>query len=98
LTARGYTVLEAKDGEEALAVANAHPGDIELVVTDVVMPKMAGPKLVSELRGSRRFKVIYVSGYTFDMLDPRAMEDGSFLSKPFSPDELLGLIQASLVS
>jgi signal transduction histidine kinase len=98
LTARGYTVLEARDGEEALQVAAGHAGEIQLVVTDVVMPRMAGPKLVSELRLSRKFKVIYVSGYTFDMLDPRAMEDGSFLSKPFSPDELLGLIQLALAS
>lgn len=98
LTARGYTVLEACDGEEALQVAAGHPGEIEVVVTDVVMPRMAGPKLVTELRLTRKFKVIYVSGYTFDMLDPRAMEDGSFLSKPFSPEELIGLIQLALAS
>jgi DNA-binding response OmpR family regulator len=98
LTARGYTVLEARDGEEALQVAAGYAGEIELVVTDVVMPRLAGPKLVTELRLTRKFKVIYVSGYTFDMLDPRAMEDGSFLSKPFSPDELLGLIQLALAS
>jgi signal transduction histidine kinase len=98
LTARGYTVLEARDGEEALQVAAGYAGEIELVVTDVVMPRLAGPKLVTELRLTRKFKVIYVSGYTFDMLDPRAMEDGYFLSKPFSPDELLGLIQLALAS
>jgi CheY-like chemotaxis protein len=98
LTARGYKVLEARDGEEALQVAAGHLGEIEVVVTDVVMPRLAGPKLVTELRLTRKFKVIYVSGYTFDMLDLRAMEDGSFLSKPFSPEELLGLIQLALAS
>ncbi len=94
LQSKGYSVLEARDGEDALAIVRSHAGPIDLVVTDVVMPRMAGPKLVSELRARQgNMRVIYVSGYTFDMLDPRALEDGTFLTKPFSPEDLLTAVQ-----
>jgi two-component system cell cycle sensor histidine kinase/response regulator CckA len=99
LRARGYEVIEARDGEEALHLANAYRERIDVVITDVVMPRMAGPKLVSELRARRPdIQTIYVSGYTFDMLDPNALEDGSFLTKPFAPEDLLGAVLAALGS
>ncbi|MBL8740243.1 MAG: response regulator, partial [Myxococcales bacterium] len=99
LSSKGYRVLEARDGLEALATFAEHEGIIDLVVTDVVMPRMTGPKLIAELR-SRGIKVkaIYCSGYTFDMLDPRALDDGSFLSKPFSPEDLLNAVRTALAS
>ena len=97
LTSRGYKVTEARDGIEALAIFAEHEGVIDLVVTDVVMPRMTGPKLIAELRARGvTVKAIYCSGYTFDMLDPRALDDGSFLSKPFSPDDLLNAVRTAL--
>ena len=97
LTSKGYRVLEARDGIEALAIFAEHEGVIDLIVTDVVMPRMTGPKLIAELRARGvTVKAIYCSGYTFDMLDPRALIDGSFLSKPFSPDDLVNAVRAAL--
>jgi two-component system, cell cycle sensor histidine kinase and response regulator CckA len=99
LTSKGFKVFEARDGIEALAVFAEHEGAIDLVVTDVVMPRMTGPKLIAELRARQvKVKVIYCSGYTFDMLDPRALDDGSFLSKPFSPEDLLNAVRTALSS
>jgi signal transduction histidine kinase/CheY-like chemotaxis protein len=97
LTSKGYKVVEARDGIEALALFAEHEGVIDLIVTDVVMPRMTGPKLIAELRARGiNVKAIYCSGYTFDMLDPRALDDGSFLSKPFSPEDLLNAVRAAL--
>ena len=87
----GYTVLQAGNGLEALAVADQHSGKIDVVVTDVVMPRMGGPELVEKLRQKREgFVVIFMSGYT----DAAALENAKFgpgailLNKPFS-NELL---------
>jgi signal transduction histidine kinase/ActR/RegA family two-component response regulator len=87
----GYTVLQAGNGLEALAVADQHSGKIDVVVTDVVMPRMGGPELVEKLRQKREeFVVIFMSGYT----DAAALENAKFgpgailLTKPFS-NELL---------
>jgi signal transduction histidine kinase/ActR/RegA family two-component response regulator len=87
----GYTILQAGNGLEALAVADQHPGNIEVVVTDVVMPRMGGPALVEKLRQKRDgFAVIFMSGYT----DASALENANIgsgatlLSKPFSNEAL----------
>jgi signal transduction histidine kinase/CheY-like chemotaxis protein len=87
----GYTILQAGDGLEALTVANQHPGKIDMVVTDVVMPRMGGPELVDKLRQKREgFAVIFMSGYT----DAAAVENAKIgvgailLSKPFSSELL----------
>jgi signal transduction histidine kinase/ActR/RegA family two-component response regulator len=87
----GYTVLQAGNGLEALAVADRHAGKIDIVVTDVVMPHMGGPAMVEKLREKRDgFRVIFASGYT----DAAALEKAQLgagailLSKPFS-NELL---------
>jgi signal transduction histidine kinase/ActR/RegA family two-component response regulator len=87
----GYSVLQAGNGLEALAVADQHPGKIDIVVTDVVMPRMGGPELVDKLRHKREgFAVIFMSGYT----DAAALENGRIgsgailLSKPFSTELL----------
>lgn len=87
----GYTVLQAGNGLEALAVADQHAGKIDIVVTDVVMPRMGGPDLVDKLRQKREgFAVIFMSGYT----DAAALENAKIgssailLSKPFSTESL----------
>jgi CheY-like chemotaxis protein len=67
LRLKGYRVIEAGDGEEAIQIAAQHPGPIDLVLTDVVMPRMSGRELVQRLHENRRgLKVLYMSGYTDD--------------------------------
>ena len=87
LASKGYTVLEARDGHEALAVAEAHDGGIDLVVTDVVMPGMSGPEFVQRLRVLRPdVRVLFISGYTDDaVVHHGVLEEGVvFLQKPFA--------------
>ncbi|MBS2024452.1 MAG: response regulator, partial [Deltaproteobacteria bacterium] len=83
----GYRVLVASNGEEGLAMALAHEGDIDLLVTDVVMPGMSGHALFARLHPLRpRLKVLYVSGYTEDVLRERGGLDANaqVLEKPFT--------------
>jgi PAS domain S-box-containing protein len=87
----GYRVLAAADAAEALRLAREHDGEIDLVVTDVVMPGMPGPELVARLEATRPdLRVLYVSGYT----DHAALRKGvsersvSFLAKPFGLEAL----------
>jgi two-component system cell cycle sensor histidine kinase/response regulator CckA len=87
LTRSGYTVVEASNGEEALRVSRAHPGQIDLMVTDVVMPKMGGPTLAQWLADERpNMKVLFVSGYAENTVLRHGKIDVAtrFLQKPFS--------------
>ena len=93
---KGYTVLEADCGEAALECFNDQNGDIDLLVSDVVMPQMDGPTLVREVRAQRPdLKVIFISGYAEDAfrrnLDPDS--DFELLSKPFSLKQLTGRVK-----
>jgi len=86
LVQTGYKVLEAKDGENAIAVARSYPGDIHLMITDVVMPNMGGAKLAEHLAGQRpEMKVLFVSGYAENTVVQQGPIDvaGNFLQKPF---------------
>jgi CheY-like chemotaxis protein len=88
---RGYTVLPASNGADALAVAEGHPGVIHLVVSDVVMPGMTGRILAERLTTLRpSVKALFMSGYTDDDVMRRGILDRStaFLQKPFTPDQL----------
>jgi len=91
LEARGYTVLAARNGAEALEIVAQHVNQIHLMITDVVMPGMNGRE-VARLACARRsdLKVLYVSGYTGEaVLQHRLLEPGvAFLQKPFTPDVL----------
>ena len=87
----GYQVLQAGNGLEALAVADRHSGKIDVVVTDVVMPRLGGPQFIEMLRKKRdEFAVIFISGYT----DAAALDSARvganvvLLNKPFSAEAL----------
>ncbi len=87
----GYTVLPARDGTEALAIAALFPAHLDLLISDVVMPGMSGRELADQLMTARGdIKVLYVSGYTEGaVLERGAMGLGSmFLQKPFSLNAL----------
>jgi len=95
----GYTVLTAMSGAEALALANAYNGCIDLLLTDVVMPQMGGKRLAEELRLRRpEIKVIYYSGYTENTVsDHGALDAGvDFLAKPFSREALARKLRETL--
>jgi two-component system, cell cycle sensor histidine kinase and response regulator CckA len=90
LEANGYTVLLARNGIEALAIASGYPGHIDMVATDVVMPKMNGRPLVEKLTETRKgMRVLFMSGYTDDEVMRRGVIDGhtAFLQKPFTPPQ-----------
>ena len=91
LAETGYTVLEARDGPEALRVAKEYSGPIHLLITDVVMPQMSGRELVQCLLAQRpATRLLYMSGYTDDAFGNHGVLAGSasFLQKPFSADTL----------
>jgi two-component system, cell cycle sensor histidine kinase and response regulator CckA len=91
LEMRGYTVLKARHGREALQICRRHEGPIHLLLTDVMMPQMTGPELAQRVAPLRpAVKVLYMSGYTSDALTQRQVVDlgTTFLQKPFTPDAL----------
>jgi two-component system cell cycle sensor histidine kinase/response regulator CckA len=99
LQSRGYTVLQAANGIEAIEAFESHAGAIDLVVSDVVMPEMDGPTLLTKLRArSPDVKIILVSGYAADAfarnLPPS--EAYHFLAKPFTLKQLIGAVKTAI--
>lgn len=87
----GYSVLEASNGAEALRICQEHRGTIHLMLTDVVMPEMAGRPLAEHLAQVRpETRVLYMSGYTDDAVVRHGVlrERTAFLQKPFTPHVL----------
>jgi len=83
----GYQTLEASHGEDALGLATTHNGPLDLVLTDVIMPGMNGPELADRLKGVRRIRVLFMSGYSETMEgghDPKL----AYIQKPFTPETL----------
>jgi CheY-like chemotaxis protein len=99
LLAVGYTVLEARDGEEALRVAQQCLDPIGLLVTDVVMPRMGGRQL-AELLGRDRpeLRLLFMSGYAEGASTRGGASDAgsAFLQKPFTPIQLARMVRAVL--
>lgn len=93
---KGYKVIEARNGEAALQLLSDKSEDIDLLITDVVMPGMDGPTLVRKVREDRPdLRVICISGYSEDALRQRIEEDTNihFLPKPFSLKQLAGTVK-----
>ncbi|MCC4243236.1 cell cycle histidine kinase CckA [Stappia indica] len=101
LTSRGYTVHEASSGAEALEIMEETDGEVDLVVSDVVMPEMDGPTLLRELRKTQPdLKIIFVSGYAEDAFEKNLPENEkfSFLPKPFTLKQLATMVKDVLAS
>jgi signal transduction histidine kinase len=99
LETAGYEVLDAGSAAEALRVASQHSGAIHLLVSDVVMPEMAGPELARCLGATRAdLKVLYISGYTGDALSKHGGLDSTamLLQKPFATDALVRRVREAL--
>jgi len=99
LILRGYNVLRASSGVDALRLLENHDGSIDLVICDVVMPDMDGPTLLKALR-KRKFqsRIIFISGYSKDELKSKldANEQFVFLPKPFSSKQLVEVVKTEM--
>jgi two-component system cell cycle sensor histidine kinase/response regulator CckA len=99
LSSRGYTVLEAESGVDALRLAEEAGGPIDLIVSDVIMPEMDGPTMLTELR-RRGFtaKVVFVSGYADDAFARALPEEQEFvfLPKPFTLKQLIETVKGAM--
>jgi two-component system, cell cycle sensor histidine kinase and response regulator CckA len=103
LTSRGYTVLEAGNGVEAIDVLEKSGKPVDLVVSDVVMPEMDGPTLARELRiRNPNLKIIFVSGYAEDAFKKNLPDDEQgrygFLPKPFTLKQLVAAVKETLAA
>jgi two-component system cell cycle sensor histidine kinase/response regulator CckA len=99
LASRGYTVIEASNGVEALEELERHGGHVDLVVSDVVMPEMDGPTLLKELRQRNpKVRIIFVSGYAEDAFGKSLPEDErpAFLAKPFTLKQLIAAVKETM--
>jgi CheY-like chemotaxis protein len=91
LEAAGYRIYQAPNGAAALEFLNAHPGEVDLVLTDIVMPRMSGRELAEKLRERRPgLPILFMSGYSGDEIAQRGLrlEGVPLIKKPFTPDEL----------
>jgi two-component system cell cycle sensor histidine kinase/response regulator CckA len=99
LKSRGYTVIEAGNGVEAIEALAREGGHVDLVVSDVVMPEMDGPTMLKELRkDSPDLKIIFVSGYAEDAFE-KSLPDSSqynFLPKPFTLKQLVSAVKEAM--
>ncbi len=99
LTSKGYVVIEAEDGLDAVDKFTKHKGRISLVVLDVVMPRKNGKEVYDDIRRiSPDIRVLFMSGYTADILRQKgfAEQKVDFISKPVLPDDVLRKVRAVL--
>jgi two-component system cell cycle sensor histidine kinase/response regulator CckA len=101
LISRGYTVLQAGNGIEAIEVLERCGGSVDLVVSDVVMPEMDGPTLLKELRRRNPdLKIIFVSGYAEEAFEKNLSDGGqfAFLPKPFTLKQLVAAVKETMAA
>ncbi|MET0907278.1 MAG: cell cycle histidine kinase CckA [Tardiphaga sp.] len=99
LRSRGYTVVEASNGIEAIEMFEEHNSAIDLVVSDVVMPEMDGPTLLKEMRArNAELKIIFVSGYAEEAFEKSLPENQqfAFLAKPFALSALIEKVKDTM--
>ncbi|HEX6903144.1 MAG TPA: ATP-binding protein [Thermoanaerobaculia bacterium] len=97
LSGKGYRVLQAGSGEEALVISRLHRGAVHLLLTDVTMPEMKGPELATRLRAERpQTRVVFMSGYNDEVLTDGGPGAPLCLQKPFSPQILSQTIRSVL--
>jgi PAS domain S-box-containing protein len=95
---QGYQVLSANDGDEALRVVQSHPGTIDLLLTDLVLPGFNGQTLAVRLRAVKpKLSVVFSSGYGADAFKPTAeLGNVGFLAKPYTIDELMRAVRTAI--
>jgi CheY-like chemotaxis protein len=99
LARSGYKVFTAPNGEEAIRLLAQHLGEIDLLLTDVVMPGMGGPDLArAAARLSPNLRVLYTSGYASEPDEAFEDPDVAFIGKPFSPKELVSKVRDVLAA
>jgi two-component system cell cycle sensor histidine kinase/response regulator CckA len=101
LRSRGYSVIEAANGLEAMEALEERNGAVDLVVSDVVMPEMDGPTLLREMRKRNpNLKIIFVSGYAEEAFDKSLPENEqfAFLAKPFALSALVAKVKETMTS
>jgi two-component system cell cycle sensor histidine kinase/response regulator CckA len=95
----GYNVLEAASGSQAMEICKEHDGAVHLLLTDVVMPQMSGPRLGEEvIKMCPDIGILYMSGYTDNVIMHHGVlkAEVPFLQKPFSPDALVLKVRETL--
>ena len=98
LRSLGHRVLECAQPAEARAIWRSSAGEIDVVVSDVILPGVTGPRLVAELLASHPVRVLFISGYLDDALKDPLLERAAFLPKPFSPRDLEAKLAAVLAA
>jgi len=98
LRRKGYHIIEARNGSDALRVSQRHDGPIDVLLTDLIMPGMNGRDLAAALAPSRPdMKVIFMSGYTDHTFSENVLDpETDFIQKPFAPDALLRKVREVL--
>ena len=99
LRSRGYSVIEAANGVEAIEALAEKDGAVDLVVSDVVMPEMDGPTMLKEMRAKNPdLKIIFVSGYAEDAFEKSLPENQqfAFLPKPFTLAQLVAAVKETM--
>lgn len=99
LEGKGYAVMEASDGEEALRIATSHDG-IDVIVTDLTMPRLSGEELAARIRERKPHAgIVLMSGFSEVSLvrEGRILEHGHFLEKPFTPNALVDVVREAML-
>jgi len=97
LEQQGYAVLGARCGERGVECFEEHPDEIELVLTDVLMPNMSGPEMVNRILAQKAsVKVLFMTGYGTPAGLPQRRQQFGVLMKPFTPDALTRAVRECL--